>query len=231
MIGIYKIISPKNRIYIGQSIDIEKRFNTYKNLNCKKQTILYRSFLKYGIEKHKFEVLCECNVEELNDKERYYQDVFSAIGVNGMNCKLTTSSDRSGKFSEDSKAKMSNFHKGKKLSEETRRKLSEAKKGNKCNLGIKHTEETKIKMSEAKKGKILSEEHKRKIGESGKGKKHSEKTRKKISEVKIKIILNTQTGIFYFGCKEAAESMNINHGTLRGKISGNRKNTTPFIYA
>ena len=228
MIGIYKITSPTKKVYIGQSIDIQKRFDYYKKLKCKQQPIIYNSLLKYSFEKHKFEILCECNVEELNDKERYYQDVFSATGKNGLNCKLTKSTDRSGEMSEDSRKKMSEAKLN--MSEETKRKLSEAKKGNKCNLGIKHTEETKIKMSEAKKGKILSEEHKRKIGESGKGKKHSEETRKKISEVKIKIILNTQTGIFYFGCKEAAESMNINHGTLRGKISGNRKNTTPFIY-
>lgn len=30
MIGIYKITSPSNRIYIGQSIDIEARWKSYK---------------------------------------------------------------------------------------------------------------------------------------------------------------------------------------------------------
>jgi len=30
MIGIYKIISPSNKIYVGQSTDIEKRFNASK---------------------------------------------------------------------------------------------------------------------------------------------------------------------------------------------------------
>jgi hypothetical protein len=37
MIGIYKIINPKGKTYIGQSINIEKRWNGYKKLHCKGQ--------------------------------------------------------------------------------------------------------------------------------------------------------------------------------------------------
>ena len=33
LIGIYKITSPSNKIYIGQSLDIDRRFKTYKNIN------------------------------------------------------------------------------------------------------------------------------------------------------------------------------------------------------
>jgi len=45
MVGIYKITSPSGKIYIGQSINIEKTWKyRYKNLNaCKRQTILYNS--------------------------------------------------------------------------------------------------------------------------------------------------------------------------------------------
>ena len=35
MIGIYKITSPNNRVYIGQSINIEKRFIGYKRMYVK----------------------------------------------------------------------------------------------------------------------------------------------------------------------------------------------------
>jgi len=38
-IGIYKITSPKGKTYIGQSINIEKRFKEHKNSINKKQTI------------------------------------------------------------------------------------------------------------------------------------------------------------------------------------------------
>ena len=56
MIGIYKITNPKGRVYIGQSLNINRRFATYKIEACKGQTRLYASFKKYGVEKHKFEM-------------------------------------------------------------------------------------------------------------------------------------------------------------------------------
>lgn len=63
MIGIYKITSPTKKVYIGQSVNIERRFLVYKKLNCKKQPRLYDSFRKYGVDKHKFEILCECEAD------------------------------------------------------------------------------------------------------------------------------------------------------------------------
>lgn len=86
MVGIYKITSPSNKIYIGQSINIEKRFIGYKYSKAKKQPILHRSFMKYGIEKHKFEVVCECKKHELYTLEAYYQKLYSANSKNGLNC-------------------------------------------------------------------------------------------------------------------------------------------------
>ena len=59
MIGIYKITSPTNRIYIGQSINIEYRFKQYRWIKAKSQTRLRNSFLKHGVENHKFEIVCE----------------------------------------------------------------------------------------------------------------------------------------------------------------------------
>lgn len=130
MIGIYKITSPSNKIYIGQSVNIEKRFNNYKNLKCKTQTILYRSFLKYGFKNHKLEILCECNIDNLNNKERYYQDLFNVIGINGMNCLLTKSNDKSGKLSETTKIKINLNKLGRKHSDETKNKISNSQIGN-----------------------------------------------------------------------------------------------------
>ena len=47
--GIYKITSPTNKVYIGQSIDVENRLKRYKYFVSKKQTRLYYSILKYGM--------------------------------------------------------------------------------------------------------------------------------------------------------------------------------------
>lgn len=211
MIGIYKITSPTKKVYIGQSVNIEKRFKRYKNLHCKGQRIIYNSFLKYGVENHKFEILCECEINELNDKERYYQDLYNAVGKNGLNCRLTTSSDRSGKLSEETINKLIESQKNRKVSEETKLKLSI------INKGKKHKQETIIKMKLSNKKHFL-------------GKKHSDNSLKKMSEIKKKIILNTETGIYYFGVEEAGFSLNLNKFSLAKKLNGNSKNTTPLIY-
>ena len=236
MIGIYKITSPTKKVYIGQSIDIEKRFLNYKNLNCKRQPAIYNSLKKYGIDKHKFEIICECDITELNDKERYYQDAFSATGVNGMNCKLTTSSDRSGKLSEEAKRKMSENrigkrhleetklkisigNKGKIVSEETKLKISIGNKKSKNFLGKKHSEEAKLKMSNSKKG-----------NKHNLNKLHSEETKRKISKARKKVILDTETGIFYLGVGEASKIVNVNLWTLHGYLNGQRPNKTSLVY-
>lgn len=38
-IGIYKITSPSNKVYIGQSRNIDKRLLKYKRLICERQGI------------------------------------------------------------------------------------------------------------------------------------------------------------------------------------------------
>lgn len=72
---------------------------------------------------------------------------------------------------------------GKKFSEETKKKMSEAHKGRvSWNKGKKFSEETKNKMSEAHKGKKLSEETRRRLSEARKN--MSEETKKKIGAAK-----------------------------------------------
>jgi group I intron endonuclease len=239
MIGIYKITSPSGKIYIGQSVNIEKRLMCYKNLRCKSQPIIYNSLLKYGFEKHTFEVLCECSIENLNNKERYYQDYFSATGINGMNCVLTASSNKSGKLSKETIIKIKIARSKQIITKEHSEKIS------KSNTGRKHSKETKEKISMSQKGKIISEESRKKISESAKGRVISEETRIKLSEsskarsaysienmavLKRKLILNTQTGIFYNGLKEASECECIKLGTLKTYMIGIRKNKTDLIY-
>ena len=119
MIGIYKITNPKGKIYIGQSIDINKRFAFYKRQKCKGQIKLYNSFIKYGFKSHTFEVIVECEINQLNKLERYYQDLFNVIGKNGLNLKLTKTADKKVEFSIETKNKISYSHK----------KLHEIKKG------------------------------------------------------------------------------------------------------
>lgn len=124
--GIYKIISPNNRVYIGQSINIEKRFKDYKFLKSKLQRLLHRSFLKYGVENHVFEIVEECLIEQLNERERYWQEHYDVLNVEkGLNLKYTETSDRSGILSEESKKKVSIGNTGKIRTDEHKNKTSE----------------------------------------------------------------------------------------------------------
>jgi group I intron endonuclease len=252
MIGIYKITSPTKRVYIGQSTNIEKRFLAYKKINCKKQTMLYNSLKKHGVDKHKFEVLCECEVNELNEKERYYQDLYCVLGKGGLNCRLTASSDRSGFFSEEVKLKMSLSQTGKKNNigwfvKMKGRKLSEDHKKKIIRTGYKHKEETKAKISKAHKGKKLTDDHKLKLT----GKKHSEETKLKMSISKRQIsdktrekmslsrignknrttkkVLNKQNNKIYDSIKCASIELNIKYWTLYQYLNGIRYNKTKCV--
>lgn len=86
MIGIYKITNIiNNHCYIGQSIDIQTRWRHHKNypLKCSHYP-LYKAFDKYGLNSFTFEILEECNQEELNEKEKYYIKLFDSY-KNGYN--------------------------------------------------------------------------------------------------------------------------------------------------
>ena len=141
MIGIYKITNLKNnKVYIGQSVDIERRWSSYYCLGVKVkgQPKLYRSLNKYGLDKHKFEIVTTCEKEELNKLERYYQELYNSV-ENGLNC--VYQSEDGGCF----------VH-----TEETKRKISEANKGElNAFYGKTHTEETRRKLSLMYSRKVL----------------------------------------------------------------------------
>jgi group I intron endonuclease len=168
MIGIYKILSPSGKIYIGQSVDINRRLNEYLNLqNCKQQIKLYNSFQKYSIENHKFEIIEECTLEQLNERERYYQDYYNTIGKNGLNCKLTGTNDKSGLLSDDIKNKISKSSKGKVFSIESRQKMSKSSKGKPKPKGFGiNSKETKLRKSISAMGRLRSDKTKQKISKS-----------------------------------------------------------------
>lgn len=76
MIGIYKIINPNGRVYIGQSINIFNRKIQYKNYIGNSSSIgpkLLNSFQKYGYNNHKFEIIEECSIELLNERETFWK--------------------------------------------------------------------------------------------------------------------------------------------------------------
>jgi len=249
MVGIYKITSPSDKVYIGQSYDVKKRLDRYKRLSCKLQHRLYNSFKKYGVDKHKFEIITECRLDELNDLERYYQELYSCIGKKGLNCKLTKTSDRVGQHSEETRRKMSIAVTGRVTSDETKLKLSKIGKGriisdetrkrmSIASIGKKMSAETRRKVSEAGRGRVTSAETKIKLSKAGIGRKHSDETKMKLSIAhkgndngRSKLIINTETGIFYDSIKIAARSVKTSPTTLSYKLNGIRRNNTSLTFA
>jgi hypothetical protein len=223
MIGIYKITNPKKRVYIAQSVDIERRFKFYKKTHCIRQPKIYNSLKKYGAANHKFEVIIECTVSELNELERYYQDLYQCIGKNGLNLLLTNTEDKNGRLSEETRRKLSIANRNRIVTEETRAKLSFIRK----NI----SNETRLKMSIAQKSKLVSPETRFKMSIASKGKKKSKDHALKSSMSKQKIILDFHTGVFYNNSKEICILYGFNLGSFRQKMSGKRKNKTQFKYA
>lgn len=86
MVGIYAIKNKiNNKIYIGRSTDIQRRWTTHlrdarKGSLCK----IHIAMRKLGIENFYLEVIEECSVNNLNDKEQFYIDKFDSW-QNGYN--------------------------------------------------------------------------------------------------------------------------------------------------
>lgn len=114
MIGVYKITSPKGLVYIGSSKDIDTRWKWYKKLRCNSQTKLCNSLRKHGIDNHIFEVIEECNVEILLERELFYGTFYNCLDKkNGLNCRLPKSMEGYVCMSQDTKDKISGSNKGK----------------------------------------------------------------------------------------------------------------------
>jgi len=133
MVGIYKITNPNGRMYVGQSINIEFRWFTYRKLRCSDQPSLYNSLKKYGPENHAFEVVEECCASELNDIEIYWGLKFEVLSNKHLNNRLGRGFGSID--SEETKLKKQACHKGrsnywlkdKKLSSEHCEKIKQSK--------------------------------------------------------------------------------------------------------
>ncbi len=199
--GIYKISSiiKDFRIYIGSAINIKQR--NYLHLsqlrnNKHHSKKLQRHFNKYGEKDLLFEIIEECTVETLINREQYWIDLLNpyfntakiAGSTLGVKCseesnikrketwskKTWTDEDRK-KFdfsdrrtlTEEGRKRISEHNKNKIISDETKKKISIAKTG-KSNLKLK--------------GRIFTEEWRKKISEAKRGKGKGKGSGKPLSE-------------------------------------------------
>ena len=215
MIGIYKITNPTGKIYIGQSLDIYRRFKRYKSGDCKNQYALYASLIKYGWTNHSFEILEICKKSELNNKERYYQELYCVMSENGLNCVYVNSEGIKMVYSEQSTNKMSVSAK--------KRIVSEIRK--------KH-------QSDIMKGRIYTDEHKRKSSEGNKGKEHwwnkgkpTSLHQKEMASMKNKVkVFQYDTNLNFIKEWDSIKSAGFTYGSNGSSISAcaRGKNKTAF---
>ena len=116
------------------------------------------------------------------------------------------------------------------VSESTKQKLRDANIGKKGVYIM--SEDMKTYISNKRKGIIFSEEHKRKLSKAKLGSQRSEETKSKISQNsnKKKLVLDTESGVFYESVKEAAKAYLINYSYLVSMLCGDARNKTKLIY-
>ncbi len=82
MAYIYKITNTiNNKLYIGKTINtIEKRFAEHikqSKITQAKKRPLYNAINKYGIENFTIEIVEECDIKEVNEREKYWINYFN----------------------------------------------------------------------------------------------------------------------------------------------------------
>ena len=89
MAYIYKITNNINqKVYIGQTIMAPmQRWQKHKSdARLNKPYPLYKAMNKYGINNFSFEILEEVDIEQLDEKERYYINLYNSyINTNNSN--------------------------------------------------------------------------------------------------------------------------------------------------
>lgn len=159
--GIYSIINTfDNKRYIGYSYNIKDR-NKKHLLHLRKgdhkNIHLQRAYWKYGEEYFEFQILEQCNIENLPKRENHWAKVYNVHNDKfGYNIRETKADGIGGKHSQETKDKISIKNigrkrpdvtlrqKGKKLSEEWKANLSKSKLGKKYG---KRSEEWKENIS------------------------------------------------------------------------------------
>ena len=141
MIGIYKITNPKGKIYVGQTVDYDRRKKEYIRQKGKGQPLLHKSILEYEDKNHKFEIIEECSIHQLNKQETYWkQHYVDQLGwENMLFCHII---DGKGGFkSLETRQKMSDYSKNR--TKEHNQNISKAL------TGYKQSEQHKLNKSKA----------------------------------------------------------------------------------
>lgn len=129
--GIYKITNLKNnKVYIGSAVNISNRFKTHKRLLKNKKHFnnhLQSSYIKYGVDNFKYEIIENTTLEEMLDRKMYWISSLSANNSKyGYNKRIVVNSNLGIKLSDETKIRLRESHLGHKRSDETNQKIKES---------------------------------------------------------------------------------------------------------
>lgn len=148
--GIYKILcTPNNKIYIGSSQNLQKRFKQHINhlkIGNHINKHLQNAYNKYGVHNLQFIIIENVRINELINREQYWIDLYKPY-IRSIGFNQTKIADRPLGYKHDNKTK-------KIMSEIKKRqyKSGEIKSNLKPIYGLKHSEETKEKIRISKLG-------------------------------------------------------------------------------
>lgn len=219
MIGIYKITNKiNNKSYIGQSNNIKRRKNEHRCIEHETNKSLKSAYVKYGIENFEFQVLEECELEKLNDREKYWIELLKP------------------QYNRTSGGDGSPNHK---VSEETKQLLKQ--KGKEFWNNLDEQIKDKIINQNLKGpvvGHIVSEETREKLRQYNLGKKQSKETINKRKQTMIekkkngyvqtnenhnKKVICIEKNKIYKSVKEAGLDNNVTPSCVSGVIKGRYK--------
>ncbi len=166
-IGIYRIVNKvTQKCYVGQSQNIEYRWKVHIGIlsrNGYGNSKLQNAWNKYGKDNFIFEILEECEVAKLDEREIYYIQIYNSY-EDGYNHTKGGSGVRGWHHSQEFKDMIALNNKTRPYSEKARQRIIQYNK----TRDFHHSDETKQKMSIAHKGFKYTDEQRKKCSESQK---------------------------------------------------------------
>lgn len=199
------------KCYVGQSVNIKRRFMEHKNINKESNQSLVLAYKKYGIENFSFSILEECEEHLLNEREMFWIEKLKpeynrTKGGDGNLGRIV---------SDETKSKLRTAGKSqwdKKTDDEKERIIRNNLTGPK--VGHSVSEETRAKLRAANIGKTQSKDTIEKRAKKLRG-------RKKDNSKRQKPVICIETGEVFESCKAASEKYNAT--TLCGHLKGRYK--------
>lgn len=228
-----------NKKYIGKT---ERTLEVRKKEHLKRTneaSYFHRSLKKYGADNFKWEIIEECDVSIVNEREKYWIDFYQTY-IDKSKGYNETPGGEGYRLSEEIKQKISLANQNKIRTTEQRAHLSKVKK----EANFHHSIETRKKMSVSRKGRKLnlteaehirrqqkwSDERKNKLSLSLKNRTFSAQHKKHISESrKSKFILYTDKGEQFTTWEEILSFLKENHLTSSANIAVIRNNIKAVI--